>query len=261
MTNRFSIVTICYNNLSDLQATIESVEKQVMKPFEHIIINGSTRPDIEQWLAKNTQPYYRFSVHEKDKGIADAFNKGIRRASGDIILLLNSGDELANSDTLHVVDQLFMENPDITWLHGKYWFKRGGIWVVLGKPYERSKLYRGMRSICHQTMYVKKSVYIKYGDFTLDFPICMDYDYLVRMRDEPFLFTETILARFAPGGISMQRSKQILKENYLIYKKHIGFSFWQWLWNIRLYILITLMNGPFGKILYRLKVKLGLENM
>ncbi|MCU0388402.1 MAG: hypothetical protein MUE71_07325, partial [Chitinophagaceae bacterium] len=194
-------------------------------------------------------------------GIADAFNKGIHRATGDIVLLLNAGDELSEPDTLQVVNQLFVENPDITWLHGKYWFKRGGIWVVLGKPYERSKLYRGMRSICHQTMYVKKSVYDKYGDFTLEFPICMDYDYLVRMRDEPFLFTEILLARFAPGGISMQRSKQILKENYLIYKKHVGFSFFQWIWNIRLWILITLLNSPAGKWLYKLKVRLGLENM
>ena len=261
MTNRFSIITICFNNLADLQTTIASVDMQALKPYEHIIINGSTKPDIEEWLSTNPQPGYRMVVNEKDKGIADAFNKGIHRAKGDIILLLNSGDELAQPDTLQVVNDLFVKNPNITWLHGKYWFKRGGIWVVLGKPYERSKLYRGMRSICHQTMYVKKLVYEKYGDFTLEFPICMDYDYLVRMRDEPFVFTETLLARFAPGGISMQRSKQILKENYLIYKKYIGFSIWQWLWNIRLYTLITLMNSPFGKILYRLKVKLGLENM
>jgi hypothetical protein len=58
----------------------------------------------------------------------------------------------------------------------------------------------------------------------------------------------------------MQQSKQILKENTAIYQKHLGFSFKQALWNIRLNILITLMNSRFGKILYRLKVWLGLEN-
>jgi glycosyltransferase involved in cell wall biosynthesis len=261
MTNKFSIVTICFNNLPDLKTTLASVDMQALKPYEHIVINGSTKPDIEIWLAQNQQPEYRKVINERDKGIADAFNKGISHSTGDIILLLNAGDELAEADTIQVVNNLFDKHPDITWLHGKYWFKRGGIWVILGKAYERSRLYRGMRSICHQTMYVKKSVYDKYGDFTLEFPICMDYDYLVRMRDEPFVFTETLLARFAPGGISMQRSKQILKENYLIYKKHIGFSYLQWIWNIRLWMLITLLNSPVGKWLYKLKVKLGLENM
>jgi glycosyltransferase involved in cell wall biosynthesis len=261
MTYTFSIVTICFNNLADLQKTIASVDFQHLLPHEHIIINGSSNPDIENCLSQNAQPNYRLAVHESDHGIADAFNKGISKSTGEIVLLLNAGDELAASDTLSIVQDTFRANPDITWLHGKYNFKRAGIWVILGKPYEREKLYRGMRSICHQTMYVKKVVYEKYGGFSSEFKICMDYDYLVRMRDEPFIFVEKILANFAPGGISMLHSKQILKENETIYRKHIGFSFKQVIWNFRLNILITLMNSPFGKILYRLKVWLGLENM
>lgn len=261
MKPTISIITICFNNLHDLQATAQTVDEQVLPPHEHIVINGSTQPAIQQWMEGNAQPAYRKAVHQRDEGIADAFNKGIALATGDILLLLNAGDTLGGHDTLHTVAQLFEANPGITWLHGKYWYQRGGVWVVLGKPYQRARLYRGMRSICHQTMYVRREVYARYGPFSKTYSICMDYDYLVRMRDEPFLFTDSILARFAPGGVSMQRSKQILQENYAIYTQYCGFSLRQWLWNIRLYMLISLMNSPVGRALYRLKVRLGLANM
>jgi glycosyltransferase involved in cell wall biosynthesis len=60
---------------------------QEQKPFEHLIINGSTTPDIKNYLENNPQPSYRRWINEKDHGISDAFNKGVVNATGDIVVM------------------------------------------------------------------------------------------------------------------------------------------------------------------------------
>ena len=77
---RLIIITICFNNLHDLQKTLASVDNQTRTPDEHWIINGSTSNDIAEWLQQTSQTGYRKTVNERDKGIADAFNKGIQLA-------------------------------------------------------------------------------------------------------------------------------------------------------------------------------------
>ena len=89
---KLSIVTICFNNLQDLITTCKSVDDQHLKPFEHIIINGSTNSEIKNWYESSNHPSYRIIINELDGGISDAFNKGISKATGDVIHLLNSGD-------------------------------------------------------------------------------------------------------------------------------------------------------------------------
>ena len=79
-----SVITICFNNLKEVINTCTSVDKQLDMPFEHIIVDGSNNSEIADYLANNPQPKYRKWLSEKDKGIADAFNKGIKRALGNV---------------------------------------------------------------------------------------------------------------------------------------------------------------------------------
>ena len=153
MTNCISIITICYNNLQELIATCQSVDEQDMLPYEHWIIDGSSDNYIRKYLTENAQPAYRKWVSEPDKGIGDAFNKGITLATGEIINMLNSGDLYADKAVLSLVNRFFDTDSSIQWLHGKYTIKRGGEWVTIGKSFEPQKLYRGMRSLCHQTIF------------------------------------------------------------------------------------------------------------
>ncbi|MEO8820149.1 MAG: glycosyltransferase, partial [Ginsengibacter sp.] len=85
---KLSIITICFNNLEEVLDTCDSVDEQIIPPFEHLIINGSTNDAIEKYFESNKNVSYRKIVNERDEGIADAFNKGIEKASGDVILLL-----------------------------------------------------------------------------------------------------------------------------------------------------------------------------
>ena len=113
-----SVITICFNNLSDVQRTCASVDAQSRLPEEHWIINGSTTKEIEDWLNTTGQPAYRKWLNEPDRGISDAFGKGISRAAGPIIHLLNSGDTYASEDVLETVDHFFESNPAVQWISG-----------------------------------------------------------------------------------------------------------------------------------------------
>ncbi|HQW85272.1 MAG TPA: glycosyltransferase, partial [Ferruginibacter sp.] len=187
-----SVITICFNNLQEMITTCNSVDIQAELPFEHIIIDGSTKPDIKNYLQQNHQPAYRNWISENDNGIADAFNKGINKSKGDIVVMLNAGDSFYNEYAIGTVTKLFNENPAIKWLHGKYQLHRGNQMVIIGKPFEKGKLYRGMRSVCHQSMFVKKELHQQYGMYDVSEKIGMDYDFLCRIANEKFLFTDKV---------------------------------------------------------------------
>jgi glycosyltransferase involved in cell wall biosynthesis len=247
--------------LQEVLDTCKSVDEQTISPFEHLIINGSTNDAIEKYFEANDNILYRKVFNEKDNGIADAFNKGIEKSSGDVILLLNSGDLLYDQNVIQIVLEKFDADKNLMWLHGKYRYQRSGIWVTLGKPFEAKKLYRGMRSLSHQTMYVRKELYDKHGLYNNSFKIAMDFDFVARIRNEKFLFVDEILAVNVPGGISSEKYNLSLKEGSRVVKKYLGFSWKNKLWTLRLKMLKAIQNIPFlGKVLYKIKVGLGLAN-
>ena len=260
MTN-ISVITICFNNLNETIETSKSVDMQQKKPFEHIIIDGSSNTNIKNYLEQNNQPVYRKWICERDEGIADAFNKGVLMATGDIVVMLNSGDTFFDDLTIATVTVIFEENPLIQWVHGKYQLIRSNQKVVIGKPFEKEKLYRGMRSICHQTMFVKKALHDKYGLYNKAEKIGMDYDFLCRIADEPFIFIRKTLVNFAPAGASSVQYLKALKDVKRIYENHFGKTAMLWLWQLRLKFLYYLLKSPVGIFLYKLKTRLKLENM
>ena len=255
-----TVITICFNNLSDLQKTCASVDTQNVHPLEHWIIDGSTSTEIKEWLHNEPQPAYRKWVNERDAGIADAFNKGIRLASGEILHLLNSGDIYVNEKTLSIVSNIFDDNKQVQWVSGKLNVSRAGHWIEIGKPFEKSKLYRGMRSVSHPTMFLRKGIYNRNGLFNLNYKIAMDYDLICRIANEPYEFINCPLAIFDDTGVSSVNYLKSLKENIIVYESYFGFSFKCRLWQLRLKFLYLLLQTALGKWLFKLKKKMGLEN-
>ncbi len=258
--NRISIITICFNNLDDVIATCASVDQQAVAPYEHLIIDGSSKPDIKEYLENGTQPSYRRWICERDKGIADAFNKGVMNAKGGILYLLNSGDTMYDNTVLEKVERTFTQDPSAMWVHGKLNMMRGGLWVHIGKPFEKDKLYRGMRGTLHPTMYVRRELYDKHGFFDINLKMAMDYDFLCRISAEPFVFIDYPLATFDPTGVSSTNYLKAMKESFTQYRKYFGPSVKQTLWGWRLTAMHYLLESPVGRLLYKLKVKMGKEN-
>ncbi|MES2331420.1 MAG: glycosyltransferase [Bacteroidota bacterium] len=259
--HNISIITICFNNLPDLQRACASVDAQTVLPDEHWVINGSTNNEIEQWLLRTPQPPHRRWVNERDNGISDAFNKGIHKAGSEITHLLNSGDQYASNDVLERVMEVFANNSSIQWISGNIQMTRAGKSVIVGKPFEKNKLYRGMRSVSHPTWFVKKEVYSRVGLFSSKYKMAMDYDLLCRLGNEPYAYLDKTMVIFDDTGVSSNNYIASLQENRKVYESHFGFSVWLIIWQLRLKLLHYLLQTSFGKRLFKLKKKAGLENM
>lgn len=253
MANTISVITICFNNPDELISTCMSVDEQLTPPDEHLIIDGSTNKKIINWLTKLPQPPYRKWIHEEDSGIADAFNKGIKHATGSLVHLLNSGDIYNEPTALSRVKDCFDKDPSLMWLHSTYIQYRGGINIVSGVPFDKNQLWKGMRQVAHPSMFIKKELYDRLGLFDLQLKIAMDYDFLVRIRNEKFIFLETPMVRFAPGGVSHQQFRQGLLEVKKSYQRHIGFSIKQILWQFRQRLLHLIMKTGLGKTWFGIK--------
>ena len=228
--------------------------------MEHGIINGSDTPDIENLLLHNTQPVYRKWIKERDNGISDAFNKGVQHATFSVIHLLHAGDCYAADDVLVAVDQVFDNSPTVQWISGNIQMIRGGKLVVVGKSFDKRKLYRGMRSVSHPTWFVKKEVYERIGLFSSKYKIAMDYDLMCRIANEPYAYLDKVIVVFDDTGVSSTNYLRSLEENRQVYESHFGFSYLLVAWQMRLRILHNLLQTGFGKVLFGLKKKLGLEN-
>ncbi|MDE3235854.1 MAG: glycosyltransferase [Bacteroidota bacterium] len=259
--NTLTVVTICFNNLPDVQRSCASVDAQTVQPLEHWIINGSTRPEIAQWLESTAQPAYRKWLNERDKGISDAFNKGIERANGTIIHLLNAGDVYAADDVLETVINTFEQQPSIQWVSGKIRLKRAGHWIEIGKSFDAKQLYKGMRSVSHPTWFLKKEVYNRCGLFKSEYKIAMDYDLMCRIYKEPYSFIDKTLASFDDTGVSSTQYLASLKENIKVYESYFGFSLLCRLWQLRLKLLYLLLQTSLGKWLFRVKKQMKMENV
>jgi len=256
-----SVVTICFNNPDDLKKTIASVDAQESLPAEHWIINGSTRPDIAQWLEEHPQPSYRKWINEPDKGISDAFNKGLQRATQPFTHLLNAGDTYADAQVLADVGRFLEEDPEADWISGRIMTTRGGVPVTIGKPFDPKKLYRGMRSVSHPSWFVRRTVYDQTGFFELKEKIAMDYDLLCRLSGYRYRFLPRVITWFDPAGTSNQHYLQSLQDTIRIYESYHSFSIRCRLWQGRLRLLYHLLQTRPGKWLMGWKKRLGWENI
>lgn len=253
MSFTLSVITICFNNLQDLIRTCESVDEQTLLPDEHLIIDGSTDEQIVTWLLQQPQPVYRRWIHERDKGISDAFNKGVIHAKGQVTHLLNSGDKYATNKSIETVMHCFVDDPALMWAHSLFIQHQGDVDVISGVAFEESKLWRGMRTVAHPTFFVKKEVYDRHGLFNTDYKIAMDYDFLARIRKEKFRFIPIPLVYFAPGGASNTSYKKGMAEVKKSYNTHIGSSLRMPVWQLRQRIIYALLQTEWGKKLFRLK--------
>lgn len=248
-----AVITICYNNLAELQLTCSSVDEQKLLPDEHWIIDGSTNKEIYDWLNGQPQPGYRKWISERDNGISDAFNKGIEKSTGTVTHLLNAGDTYYDTQTISIVSKHFEAYPQIKWLHSLYVQNRGGVDVITGAPFRKDRLWKGMRTVAHPTMFVKKELYNRYGLFNTSFKVAMDYDFLIRIRNEEFIFINKPLVYFAPGGTSNTQFHRGLSEVKTSYFKYIGNSTKLVLWQARQKLLNLIMQTGIGRALFKLK--------
>lgn len=229
---KISLITATYNSAETVRDTLQSVLNQTFKDIGYIIIDGNSK-DNTMDIVKEFEPKFEGRlrwVSEKDKGIYDAMNKGVRMAQGDIVGILNSDDFFASNDVLEKVNAAFTENPAIDGVYAdvRYvdWDDTGKtVRMFSGKDFTREKLCWG-KMPPHPSFYVKRECYDKFGLYSLDYPICADYDMFVKMiwiGNINTLYINDVFVNMRSGGTSSNGIKvhrKIMRERMRCVREH-----------------------------------------
>jgi glycosyltransferase involved in cell wall biosynthesis len=211
-----SIVTIVYNGEQYLEQTIQSVLQQTYPHIEYIVIDGGSK-DNSVDIIKKYQSRIAYWVSEKDEGVSDAFNKGIGKAKGEIIGLINADDWYEPYTVEKVVHA--MEQADVAFGDLRYYKNGEKDMVVIGSH----DFLPNEMSVNHPTVFVKSSCYKKYGMFMPDYKYAMDYDLMLRLKIKGcrFIHIPEVLANMRWEGLSDQQWHKACKEVLSIKNKYL----------------------------------------
>ena len=205
-----SIITATFNSAKTLKDTIQSVLRQTNKDFEYLIIDGgSTDETIDIVKSYESEFSGRLKwVSEKDQGIYDAMNKGIKMASGDVVGILNSDDYFTSDDILQTVADAF-KCQEIDAIYGDIHFIRDGNPQKCIRYYSscmfRPFWLRFGFMPAHPSFYCKREVFEKAGLYSLDYKIGADYEMMVRLFKKYRIMSQYINKDFVTmrtGGAS-----------------------------------------------------------
>lgn len=197
-----SIITVSYNSEKTIKRTIESVLHQTYKNIEYIIIDGASTDhtvDIVKGYEKDFCGRLVW-VSEPDAGVYYAMNKGIEKASGELIGILNSDDYYEPDAVENMVSALGKEKYQIL-----YGFMRT---LKNGEEYSIAiRTHKDLRNgmIAHPTCFVTRQTYADLGMYNTKYKSVADYDFMLRMLDNPnvqFKPVYRLITNFEQGGMS-----------------------------------------------------------
>lgn len=233
-----SIITVCFNSETTISRTIESVLNQTIEKLEYIIIDGASKDktveiakSYEKAFAEKGYDYRIYS--EPDKGIYDAMNKGIKKATGELIGIINSSDWYEPSAVKTAVSYYGATRYDLFYADLQIWDedKEGNLSKKLVKKARIRDLVVS-RDWNHPTTFVPKHVYEALNYFKLE-SIHDDWDLILRIRknNPRMVIANEVLANFTMGGVSNEKSiKKCIsrgKARYRIYRNN-GYSRFYW---------------------------------
>ena len=212
---KVSIITATYNSAHTLKDCIHSVSSQSYDNIEHIFIDGNSTDNTLE-IIKNHAPSSVY-ISETDSGLYDAMNKGLKLATGDLIGILNSDDMYAYSNVIRDTVELIADKDalyaDLCYVDRANSEKIKRYWK--SGPYNRTSFKYGWMPP-HPTLFVKKSIYDKFGCFNLNLRSAADYELMLR-----FLYKHQIKTVYLPkitvimreGGVSNQSLTHRIKAN------------------------------------------------
>lgn len=204
---KLSVITINLNNKDGLKKTIESIVSQNFSDYEFIVIDGeSTDGSVD--IIKQYEDKITYWVSEKDTGVYNAMNKGIKQAKGEYYYFLNSGDKLVSDN---VFSTIFENNPHDSFICGNFIAEHKGD-LQKDESYKNRNwnfslydLYAGF--LCHQAFFIKADNFEKYGLYDEDYKIVSDWK----------LFYQ---------AIAIDRAPVLYKDVDIVYYNMEGYSSW-----------------------------------
>ena len=176
---RLSIVTINYNNLEGLKRTIDSVISQSYDDFEFILIDGLSVDGSLEYIQQINFSKLSHVISEKDSGIYEAMNKGLRLSCGEYIQFLNSGDLLLSTNTLYEVSEVFKKNPVIDFFYSDVINLKTQ--KVHYYPTDLTFNYFYQNTINHQSTFFKRDLFLMYGNYNENYKIVSDWEFYLKI--------------------------------------------------------------------------------
>lgn len=226
----FSIVTVCYNSEKTIARTIKSVLTQEFKDYEYIIVDGNSKDKTLDILRKYEPKFEgRMKIKsEPDKGIYDAFNKGIQRSNGIYVWIVNSDDYIEPrvlKELAQLIESFPKDNLPIIASSMRFVHPDPNPPIIY-TPNEEScrKGYQSLdMGILHPATLVPKNIYNQTGIYDNKLSIMADIDWFIRAykMHQPIYFSNIISINMCYGGISTtSRFKEYYKDRSIFYKKH-----------------------------------------
>ena len=226
---KFSIITVVYNSASLIEGTIQSVLNQTFTDYEYVIVDGASKDETLSTIKEIAQKYPLSIkwISERDKGLYDAMNKGLRLATGDFVLFLNAGDRLFESTTLEKIAAAATPTTDI--LYGETMLVDDsrthiGTRTALTVQKLPSKLtWQSMKTgmvVCHQAFLPARKLTPQYIEQNL----AADIDWVIKClkNAQNVTHTHVIVSEYLMGGMSKTRHQQSLKDRYAVLETHFG---------------------------------------
>jgi glycosyltransferase involved in cell wall biosynthesis len=222
-----SIITITYNAQEFLERTIASVRLQTVTDFEYILIDGGSK-DGTMAIVEANKDIFDVIVSEKDKGLYDAMNKGLARATGKYVWYMNAGDEIAEVDAIEKLIKLAKNEPDIIYSDTIFVDNSGkelGLRTdILPHKIPEKLTWQAFKMgmlVCHQSFIVKRTIAPKYLLDNLSADIDWEINCLKSAKLN--LVYPGILSKYLIGGVSNQQQFKSWKDRFTVLQSHFGF--------------------------------------
>ncbi len=200
---KLSIITVCLNIKNEIERTCESIINQTYQDFEWIVIDGGSTDGTLDILEKY-KSRINILVSENDNGIYNAMNKGIKRSNGKYLNFMNGGDCFYNNNTLENAIKYFNTNADVYYSYAQFVVPDNKSFLKT-TPRLLIEKYFIHDCIPHQSTFIKKELFVKYGYYNENFKIVSDYEnWIIFMRNNcNFEFIDLITAVHYYDGISV----------------------------------------------------------
>jgi glycosyltransferase len=251
---RISVITVSYNSAATIVDTVESVLGQTGVNLEYIVMDGGSTDATMEKLGPYRNRIAQL-VSEPDGGMYDAMNKGIARATGEVVAILNSDDVYADSGVLARVAAAFGRVMCESESEGEAGARTllsaesgGGPDVVYGDLHyvspDLKREVRDWRSGAvpaegfrrgwhppHPAFFVKRAVYAELGGFRMNLRIAADYEYMLRVLEKsvrPVVYLPEVMVKMRTGGASNRSLLNVLKANWECYQawRMNGYGVW-----------------------------------
>ncbi|WP_371185680.1 glycosyltransferase family 2 protein [Thalassotalea maritima] len=202
---KVSIITVCFNSEKTIRDTIESVKKQNYENIEYIIVDGKSTDKTLEIVDEYTD-VIDILISEKDSGIYDAMNKGVKAATGDIVGILNSDDFFSTENSIGNIVNSFSDEVDGVYGDLVYVNQHNPDKITRrysSKRFSKKKIRFGFM-LPHPTYYIRRKKYDEFGTYKLGYRVAADFELIARHISKGIKLKRVphVLVKMREGGIS-----------------------------------------------------------